>query len=266
MTRIALAQTNSTDDFDHNLSVALKLVQEAAAAGAALLAFPEVFLLIGSKQKKLEHALTLDDPIVLRFQELAVRHGIFILLGSVHERIAGNAERVHNTSVLLDDRGEQIAVYRKQKLFDVDLETVSIKESDSIVPGAAPCPVVQTRLGRIGLSICFDLRFPELYRALRRQDAEIVFAPSNFSAPTGRAHWETLLRARAIENQFYMVAPAQVGEHNGQFQSHGHSMLVDAWGSVISVHPGGPGLSYGELDLDSLYKVRRELPVGPELW
>ena len=105
MTRIALAQTNSTDDFDHNLSVALKLVQEAAAAGAALLAFPEVFLLIGSKQKKLEHALTLDDPIVLRFQELAVRHGIFILLGSVHERIAGNAERVHNTSVLLDDRG-----------------------------------------------------------------------------------------------------------------------------------------------------------------
>ena len=261
MSRIALAQTTSSDDFQANLAEALRLVEQAAAGGAELVAFPEVFLYVGGRKGKLECAQALDGEVVGRFREAAARHGMMILLGSLHERIAGNEEKVHNASVLIGGDGQLLASYRKLKLFDVELETVRIKESDTIEPGDALPPVVDTPIGKVGLTICFDLRFPDLYQHLRRKGAEVVFAPSNFTAPTGAVHWETLLRARALENQVSLAAPAQWGKHNPKFSSWGHSALVDPWGTICSLAPDRTGLTFGEIDLDYLRKVRRELPM-----
>jgi predicted amidohydrolase len=262
MTKIALAQTTTTDDFDANLEVAERMVVEAAENGAALLAFPEVFLYLGGYEGKLKVAESLGGAIVSRFREAAARHNMMILLGSMHEQIPDDPSRVYNTSVLVSSNGDVLASYRKLKLFDVALPTLKIKESDSIAPGDAAPPVVDTPIGRLALTICFDLRFSDLYLDLRRRGAEIVFIPSNFTAPTGAAHWEVLIRARAVEGQFFVVAPAQTGTHNPKFTSYGHSMLVDPWGKVLAMAPPGPRVIYGDIDLVYLEKVRAELPMG----
>jgi predicted amidohydrolase len=262
MSKIALAQTTSTDDIDANLAVADRMVIEAAGNGAALLAFPEIFLYLGGYKGKLAIAEPLDGAIVSRFREAAARHGMMLLLGSIHERIPEDPSRVYNTSVLIAANGDVLASYRKLKLFDVALPRLKIKESDSIAPGDAPPPVVDTPIGKLGLTICFDLRFSDLYLDLRRRGAEIVFIPSNFTAPTGAAHWEVLVRARAVEGQFFVVAPAQTGEHNPKYTSYGHSMLVDPWGEVVAVAPPGPGLTYGDINLAYLEEVRNKVPMG----
>ena len=259
--RIALAQMTSTEDFQANLAEALRMVDEAAAAGVQLVAFPEVFLYLGGRQGKLENASQVDGPVVGRFREAAARHGMMILLGSIHERMPDREDKVYNTSILINASGEVLATYRKLKLFDVELPNLTIKESDTIEPGDALPPVVDTPIGKVGLTICFDLRFPDLYQHLRRKGAEVVFAPSNFTAPTGAAHWETLLRARALETQVYLAAPAQWGKHNPKFSSWGHTALVDPWGTICSLAPDRTGLTFGEIDLDYLRKVRRELPM-----
>jgi deaminated glutathione amidase len=262
MTKIALAQTTTTDDFVANREAADRMVREAAENGAALLAFPEVFLYLGGYKGKLKVAEPLDGAIVSRFREAAARHGMMLLLGSIHERIPDDPSRVYNTSVLIGVNGEVLASYRKRKLFDVALPTMKIKESDSIAPGDAVPPVVDTPIGKLGLTICFDLRFSDLYLDLRRRGAEIVFIPSNFTAPTGAAHWEVLIRARAVEGQFFVVAPAQTGKHNARYTSFGHSMLVDPWGKVVATASAGPGLVYGDINLAYLEQVRAELPMG----
>jgi predicted amidohydrolase len=262
MARLALAQTTSGDDFEQNLSVAEKMIPQATANGADLLAFPEVFLFIGGRRGKLEIAESLDGPTVGRFRDAAARHGMMILLGSIHEASAEDPKRVYNTSVLIGRNGEVSAVYRKLKLFDVELPHLRIKESETIIPGSEPPPVVATNIGRIGLSICFDLRFPDLYQHLRGRGAEIVFVPSNFTAPTGAAHWSVLLRARAIETQTYIAAPAQSGQHNPRYRSYGHSMAIDPWGKVLVDAGEALGLCYAEIDLQYLRGVRNELPMG----
>ena len=219
MSRIALVQTTATEDFQANLGFALEQLGAAVAGGAALVAFPEVFLYVGGKEGKLNHALTLDGEVVARFRAEAQRHRVWILLGSIHERIPGRADKVHNTSVLIGPDGALAGIYRKRNLFDVDLPGQRILESDSIVPGDQPAPVVHTDLGAVGLTICFDLRFPGLYRQLRRDGAQIVFAPSNFTVPTGAAHWETLLRARATgptQSQVPLLRPYGPGRSLGQ--------------------------------------------------
>jgi len=262
MTKIALAQTTTTDDFDANLKVADRMVIEAADKGAALLAFPEVFLYLGGYKGKLKVAEPLDGAIVSRFREAAAKHNVMLLLGSLHERIPDDPARVYNTSVLIAANGELLASYRKLKLFDVALPTLKIKESDSIAPGDAPPPVVDTPIGKLGLTICFDLRFSDLYLDLRRRGAQIVFIPSNFTAPTGAAHWDVLIRARAVEGQFYVVAPAQTGRHNAKYTSYGHSMLVDPWGKVLAAASTGPDLVYADISLTYLAQARAELPMG----
>ena len=262
MSRIALAQTTSTDDLEANLRAADAMIAEAAAEGAALLAFPEVFLYIGGRSRKLEIAEPVDGPLVSHFREAAARHGMMLLLGSLHERIAGNDEKVFNTSVLIGADGAVSSVYRKMKLFDVELPELRIKESDTIEPGARLAPVVQTPLGALGLTICFDLRFTHLYRHLREDGAEVVFVPSNFTEPTGAAHWSVLLRARAIENQVFIVAPAQFGQHNPRYRSYGHSLVVDPWGKVLVEAPDRTGLAYADIDLARVAEVRRTLPMG----
>jgi predicted amidohydrolase len=263
MTTIALAQVTSGEDFSHNLSVAEELIPRAARSGADLLAFPEVFLYLGPGAGKLAAAETLDGPTVGRFGKAARKHRMMILLGSIHERSESESSRVFNTSVLMDRDGEIAALYRKTKLFDVELPGLRIKESETIIPGSEQPPVVSTDIGNIGLTICFDLRFPEIYRSLRARGAEIVFVPSNFTAPTGEAHWSVLLRARAIENQYYVAAPAQTGQHNPSYRSYGHSLLVDPWGRVLLDAGEAPGLSISEIDPELLTRVRRELPMGP---
>lgn len=260
--RLALAQTTSGEDFAHNLGVAEGMISKAAEGGADLLAYPEVFLFIGPKERKLAVAERLNGPTVERFRNAAQRHGLMILLGSVHERSGDVDDRVYNTTVLIGRDGGILAAYRKLKLFDVDLPHVRIKESDTIIPGTARPPVVDTDIGRLGLTICFDLRFADLYQDLRARGAEIVFVPSNFTAPTGEAHWSVLLRARAIENQFFVAAPAQTGQHNPEYRSHGHGMVVDPWGRVLLDAGTGTGLSLCDIDLDTLVRVRRELPMG----
>lgn len=262
MTKIALAQTTTTDDFDANLEVAERMVVEAAGKGADLLAFPEIFLYLGGRKGKLKVAEPIDGAIVSQFRQAAARHDMMILLGSIHEQIPDDADRVYNTSVLIGADGDVLATYRKLKLFDVALPNVKISESDSIAPGVDPPPVVETPIGKLGLTICFDLRFSELYLDLRRRGAEIVLIPSNFTAPTGAAHWEVLLRARAIEGQFFVVAPAQFGVHNPRYTSYGHSMLVDPWGKVAAMAPPGPGLVVGDINLAYIEQVRAELPMG----
>ena len=262
MTKIALAQTTTTDDFDANLEVADRMVREAADNGATLLAFPEIFLYLGGYKGKLKVAESLDGAIVSRFREAATRHDMMLLLGSIHEQIPDDPSRVYNTSVLIGASGDVLASYRKLKLFDVALPTLKIKESDSIAPGDAPPPVVDTPIGKLGLTICFDLRFSDLYLDLRRRGAEIVFIPSNFTAPTGAAHWEVLIRARAVEGQFFVVAPAQTGRHNAKYTSYGHSMLVDPWGKALATASNGPNLVYGDISLAYLAQARAELPMG----
>ncbi len=262
MAKIALVQTTSTDDFDANLAAALECIEATAAEGVALVAFPEVFLFIGGRRGKLENAQPLDGEVVGKFRAAAKRHGMAILMGSIHERIPDNEEKVHNTSIWIDAKGEIAAVYRKLKLFDVDLPEVRIRESDTIQAGDALPPVFDTPIGRVGLTICFDLRYPELYQHLRSKGAEVIFIPSSFTAPTGAAHWETLLKARAVENQVFVAAPAQWGIHNPKFTSFGHTALVNPWGAITSLAPNRPGLVIGEIDLDYMKQVRGELPMG----
>ena len=262
VSRVALVQMTSTADVDANLDCAFGLLEVAAAGGAGLVAFPEVFACIAEREKKLAAAESLDGPIVSEFRERAARHGLAILLGSLHERIPGNCERVHNTSVLVGDDGALLASYRKCKLFNVDLPDARIRECDTIEAGVEPPPVVETAIGRVALTVCFDLRFSELYRDLRARGAEIVCVPSNFTAPTGAAHWEILLRARAIESQVFVLAPAQEGQHNPRYRSWGHSMVVDPWGRVLAERATGVGLVWADIDIGVLQEVRARLPMG----
>jgi predicted amidohydrolase len=261
MATVALAQTSATADVARNVAQADRLIAEAAERGADLVAFPEVFLYVGPRERKRVIAEPLDGPLLCHFRDVALRHRIAVLVGSMHERIPGDAARVFNTSVLLAEDGRVLAAYRKRRLFDVELGALRIKESDDFVPGDEDPPVVDTRVGRVALTICFDVRFPELYQRARACGAEVVFVPSNFTVPTGAAHWEVLLRARAIENQVYVVAPAQWGPHEGGHSSYGASMVVDPWGTVIARAPDVEGLILATLDLDYLHAVRRALPM-----
>jgi predicted amidohydrolase len=256
----AVVQMTSTTDVERNLAVAEALVQRAAARGAGFVGLPENFVFLRSEGQPVPAPQDLDGPWVLRMAELARRLRVTLLLGSLPERVPGDA-RVRNTSVLLGPDGTRIAVYRKIHLFDIDLPGMEdLKESKSVVPGDEVV-VAETVLGPVGLSICYDLRFPELYRELARRGARVLCIPSAFTERTGKAHWEVLLRARAIENLAYVLAPAQVGQHGGGRASHGQAMIVDPWGTVLAQVPDGEGVAVAELDFDRLEQKRRELPA-----
>ena len=183
---------------------------------------------------------------------------MWVLGGSILEASGG---RVYNTSLLFDRSGEQVARYRKIHLFDVDLPGVSpVRESDTYAPGDE-IVTTETEFGRVGLSICYDLRFPELYRSMMARGARVLFVPANFQHSTGSAHWEVLLRARAIENQAYVLAPAQGGRHTDQRVTYGHALVVDPWGLVVARASEGEGLALAEVDPELLARVRRNLPA-----
>jgi predicted amidohydrolase len=257
-----VVQLTSTADEEANLAVVEDLIRDAAALGARLVATPENTNFLGPAREKARRAQTLEGPVCTLFAEMARQLGIHLLLGSFNER-AADPTRCYNTSVLFGPDGGRLAVYRKIHLFDVDIDDgIRYVESDTVIAGNEVV-VVETSLGRMGLSICYDLRFPELYRRLRSDGAEIFTVPSAFTLKTGKDHWEPLVRARAIENQCYVLAPAQQGKHDdeGLRETWGHAMIVDPWGHVVARASDGPGLALAEIDLDRVRKVRRSIPV-----
>ncbi|HVR30305.1 MAG TPA: carbon-nitrogen hydrolase family protein [Thermoanaerobaculia bacterium] len=271
---VAAVQLQSTSDEAASVETAAALIERAAGYGARFAATPENTNFLGPHQEKVRRAQPLDGPLCTRFAELARRHRMYVLLGSFNEQAqaqaglgesgAGQPARCNNTSVLFGPDGATLAVYRKIHLFDVDVsEEVRFKESATINPGSELVGV-ETELGTIGLSVCYDLRFPELYAALVRKGAQILTVPSAFTLMTGKDHWYPLLRARAIETQCYVVAPAQSGRHDdrGLRHSYGHSLIVDPWGQVVGSASDGPGLALAEVDLDRVVQVRRAIPVA----
>jgi deaminated glutathione amidase len=255
----AAIQMLASDDKTANLAEAERWIRQAAAAGARLIALPEVFIWRGDKNSERTAAEPVPGPASTAMAGLARELGIYLLAGSILEEIPGSP-KAFNTSLLFDPAGKLIATYRKIHLFDVDLaDKVSARESDTRAFGETVV-VVETELCRMGLSVCYDLRFAELYRELSQREAQLIFVPSAFTAYTGKAHWEPLLRARAIENQVYVIAPNQFGKNPKSFETHGHSMIIDPWGEIVAVLADGPGFITSEIDLEYLSQVRRELP------
>ncbi|HEY8154160.1 MAG TPA: carbon-nitrogen hydrolase family protein [Myxococcota bacterium] len=260
--RVALVQTTSTDDLAANLAAASRGVEEAADRGASLVALPENFAFLRREGGPIPCAQGLDGEIVGCLRSLARRLRVRILGGSFPEAAPDEA-RVFNTSVLISPAGELEAVYRKIHLFDVDLGASGggvYRESAFIAPGREVV-VAQTPEAVIGLSVCYDLRFPELYRALAARGAQILAVPSAFTRETGKDHWEVLLRARAIENQAFVLAPAQCGRHSETRASHGRSLVVDPWGLVLAQAGDRPCVVVADCDLGELARVRASLPA-----
>ncbi|XP_062373095.1 deaminated glutathione amidase isoform X2 [Sardina pilchardus] len=263
----ALCQMTATPDKEANFATGARLVEEAQAAGASMVFLPEGFDYIGSNLKQtLQLSETLSGETITRYSELARKLGVWLSLGGFHERGENweTSKRIYNSHVILNDQGDIVSVYRKGHLFDVELaeKGVSLKESSFTNPGTTLVPPVQTPIGKVGLAVCYDLRFPEHSLALLRHGAEILTYPSAFTVATGTAHWEVLLRARAVETQCYVLAAAQAGPHHPKRSSYGHALAVDPWGTVLSdLGPTDSGLALVEVDLQKLRDTRREMPV-----
>ena len=260
--RVAALQMCSTEDVAANLAAASRLVEEAARAGATLAALPENFAFLRREGAPIPCAQSLDGEIVETLRKLARAHSLWLLGGSFPEAVPGEP-RVHNTSVLVAPDGSLAAVYRKIHLFDVDLRAQGggcYQESARVAPGAEVV-VAETPFGGVGLSVCYDLRFPELYRAQSARGARFLLVPSAFARETGRDHWEVLLRARAIENQCFVLAPAQWGQHSADRASHGRALVVDPWGVLLGVAPDRPAVVLADCDLAQQDRIRATLPA-----
>jgi predicted amidohydrolase len=256
---VAVVQLNATSDVDANIAAATALAEEAAAGGARLVALPEYLQFRGDDDGFRASARPLPGPHTEPFEQIARRHGAWILAGSTAE-LSADPAKPFNSSALIAPDGSIAAVYRKIHLFDValddgpsDLESARVSAGDRLV--TADVDGVH-----LGLTICYDVRFPELYRALALAGAEVLTVPSNFTERTGRDHWEVLLRARAIENGAYVVAPAQIGGPPGQ-PAYGHSMIIDPWGTVIAQAPDAVGIIRADIETDRVAAVRRQIPV-----
>jgi predicted amidohydrolase len=264
---VALVQLAADQDVAANVERAAALIRLAGECKPGLIALPEMFQYRGPVAGFRESATQLPGPLTEPFSDLARDLNCWILLGSLAER-STDPLRPFNTSVLLDPAGGIAALYRKRHLFDVAIDDgPSDRESARITPGDSSVVAVLEGVAeevdvRLGLSICFDLRFPELYRELALGGAVVMAVPANFTEATGRDHWEVLLRARAIENGAFVIAPAQCGIGAG-VPTHGRSMIVDPWGTVIAQAPDGPGFVVADLDLDRVMQVRRQLPTQP---
>jgi predicted amidohydrolase len=255
--RAAAVQLNSNEEKARNLDAAERLVRAAAADGAELVALPEKWNLLAGGEALLAGAEPLDGPSLGAARAWAGELGIHLLAGSISES-AG--ERAFNISVLIGPDGSDLATYRKIHMFDVDVGGVAYRESEHEQPGTDVVTAeIDGGLG-VGLTVCYDLRFPELYRILALRGARLLAVPSAFTLATGRDHWEVLLRARAIENQAFVLAPNQVGEAPPHFSSYGHSAIVDPWGTVLAVAPGEECFVAADLDLGEQDRVRESLP------
>ena len=259
--KIAALQMVSTPDVQANLAAARRLIQQAASAGAQLVALPEYFCLMGqSDRDKLAIAEAPGDgPIQRMLSDVAREHGLWVIGGTLPVR-SGDPERVLNASCVFGPDGAQVARYDKIHLFKYDNGRENYDEGRAIQAGQQPQAFLAGTL-RVGLSVCYDLRFPELYRALMHPPCDLLAVPSAFTHTTGKAHWELLLRARAVENQCYVLAAAQGGLHPNGRRTWGHSMVVDPWGGVVSVLEEGEGVVIAELDTSRIASVRAQLPA-----
>jgi len=255
----------STADLAANLAICRDLTAQAVSAGARMVLLPECFSLLGqSERDRLAVAEVLEHqtgPVMATLTDLAAKHGIWLIGGGTPEAIPSQTRRSFNTAVVVDPRGTLVSRYRKIHLFDVDIPgNASLRESDATAGGTEP--VVVTIDGvRVGISICYDLRFPELYRKLVKDlGAEVIVVPAAFTAYTGAAHWHVLLRARAIENQAWVIAAAQWGKHNEKRESYGHTIIVDPWGTIIAERPAGDGVVTATLRSEVIEACRNQMP------
>jgi deaminated glutathione amidase len=255
--RAAVVQLNSTGEKARNLEVAERLVRAAAADGAELVALPEKWNLLAGGDELLDGAEPLDGPSLSAARAWSRELGIHLLAGSVPER--GPEGKAFNTSVLIDPGGENLATYRKIHMFDVEAGGVSYRESEHEEPGEEIVTAAAAGV-TVGLSVCYDLRFPELFRILAVRGAQVLTVPSAFTLATGRDHWEVLLRSRAIENQAFVLAPNQFGEAPPHFHSNGRSLIADPWGVVLATAPDEECFVSAELDFASQDRVRESLP------
>lgn len=261
--RVAAIQMASGPNIATNLMEAGRLIARAAAAGAELVVLPENFALMGMTERDKVQAREAEGsgPIQDFLAAQARTHGTWIVGGTL-PLAAPVADKIYAACLLYDDSGKQVARYDKMHLFDVMLEQSGERyaESQTIVPGDR-IVVVDTPFGRLGLAVCYDLRFPELFRRMLNQRVEIIALPAAFTALTGKAHWESLVRVRAIENQSYVIAAAQGGYHLSGRETYGDSMIVDPWGAVLERLPRGAGVICADVDLAYLARIRRSFPA-----
>lgn len=264
MKKVAAIQMASGPNVNANLLEAERLIRDAAARGAKLVVLPENFAIMGMAETdkvKVQEAEGEGGPIQHFLSTQARKHNVWLVGGTIPLQ-GDTAGKVRSACLLYNDRGEQVARYDKMHLFDVNFPDQKEKyvESETIEPGNNVV-VVDTPFGRMGLAVCYDLRFPELFRSMLDQGVEILVLPSAFTAITGAAHWETLIRARAIENLCYVVAAAQGGYHMNGRETHGDSMVVGPWGTIVDRLPRGSGVVIGEIDPERLQRTRNNFPA-----
>ncbi|MEI6428357.1 MAG: carbon-nitrogen hydrolase family protein [Pseudanabaena sp. ELA607] len=263
----AAVQMNSVPDVDKNLTQAEDLIQLAVNRGAEVVCLPENFSFLGEEDAKMLIATEIAEKSQKFLVTMAQRYQVTLLGGGfpVPAMITdpqSTQGKLFNTAVLIDPEGVEVARYQKMHLFDVNLpDGNTYRESATILSGTKPPPIyVSEKYGNLGLSVCYDVRFPELYRYLSRQGANVLFVPAAFTAYTGKDHWQVLLQARAIENTCYVIAPAQVGMHTPRRQSHGHAMIIDPWGVILADAGDQIGVAVAEISLSRLEQVRRQMP------
>jgi deaminated glutathione amidase len=264
--RVAALQMTSSSDLQSNLLQCERLSAQAADQGAQLITLPECFAFLGTSERdKLAVAESIEaigtaSPITDTLQRIAQRHKCWLMAGGMPERVTADKERSYNTAVIVSPSGEITAQYRKIHLFDVDIPGGAVMKESATTAAGNKAVVTEIAGVKVGLSICYDVRFPELYRQLVAAGAEILLVPAAFTAHTGRAHWHLLLRARAIENQCWVVAPAQVGIHNAKRETYGHSLIVDPWGTVVAELPSGTGVIVSDLSGAAIATRRTQMP------
>jgi len=258
--RVAAVQLNSTPDFERNLERADRFTRAAAADGAELVVLPEKWSVLGRGETQRAGAQALDGPAIAWASSTARELGIDLVAGSISERVA-DAERLRNTCVHIGPDGEIHAAYRKVHMFDVVIEGTIYRESEHEDPGDELVVTATAGGVEVGLSVCYDVRFPELFRILALRGARVLTVPAAFTVPTTRDHWEVLLRARAIENQAFVIAANQIGEHEHGLRSGGRSMIVDPWGIVLALAADREGHIVADLDLEAQARIRSELPA-----
>ncbi|XP_062092794.1 deaminated glutathione amidase, chloroplastic/cytosolic isoform X3 [Humulus lupulus] len=256
--RVAAAQMTSINDLASNFATCSRLVKEAASAGAKLICFPENFAFVGAKEgESLKIAEPLDGPIMQRYCSLARESSIWLSLGGFQEK-GPDEQHLCNTHVVIDDNGNIKNTYKKIHLFDVDIPGERSYKESSFTESDSP-------VGRLGLTVCYDLRFPELYQQLRFQhEAQVLLVPATFTVVTGQAHWEILLCARAIETQCYVIAAAQTGNHNDKRQSYGDTLIIDPWGTIVGRLPDrlSTGITVADIDFSLLDSIRTRMPIA----
>ena len=265
--RVAVGQMTSTSNVLDNYETCARLARQAKDAGCSLLALPECFSFIGSTgEESLAQAEPLSGPKMARYRALARETGLWLSLGGFQEASDTDPSRYYNAHVVLDDQGAVRAHYRKVHLFDVDVPGGPVlMESQTTLPGDLGLVSCDSPVGKLGVTVCYDLRFPAVYERLRfDHGAQVMTVPSAFTRPTGAAHWEVLLRARAIESQCFVLAAAQAGVHNDRRQSYGHAMVVGPWGVVVAKVPEGPdatGIAVADIDIARLNAIRASMPI-----